>query len=134
MYKYKELFDLSNFPVNSKYCCSDNKTVVGQIKDEYSGKPILKFAGLKSTMYSILDESNIEKSSSKGQNAFIEFPEFRDTLFQKNILTHTMKGIKTKNHNFGTYETNKISSSYFDDKRCILKNGLNTLAYGHKDI
>ena len=28
MYKYKELFDLSNFPVSSKYCCSDNKKVV----------------------------------------------------------------------------------------------------------
>ena len=29
MYKYKELFDLSNFPVSSKYCCSDNKKAVG---------------------------------------------------------------------------------------------------------
>ena len=25
MYKYKKLFDLSNFPVSSKYYCSDNK-------------------------------------------------------------------------------------------------------------
>ena len=25
MYKYKELFDLSNVPVSSKYYCSDNK-------------------------------------------------------------------------------------------------------------
>ena len=25
MYKYKELFDLSNFPISSKYYCSDNK-------------------------------------------------------------------------------------------------------------
>ena len=27
MYKYKELFDLSNSPVSSKYYCSDNKKV-----------------------------------------------------------------------------------------------------------
>ena len=33
MYKYKELFDLSNFPVSSKYYCSDNKKVVGKMKD-----------------------------------------------------------------------------------------------------
>ena len=26
------------------------------------------------------------------------------------------------------------SLSCFDDKRCILKNGINTLTYGHKDI
>ena len=45
-----------------------------------------------------------------------------------------MRGIKSKNHNLGTYETNKISLSCFDDKRYILKNGINKLAYGHKDI
>ena len=43
-----------------------------------------------------------------------------------------MRGIKPKNHNLGTYETSKISLSCFDDKRYILKNGINTLAYGHK--
>ena len=34
MYKYKELFDLSNFYVSSKYNCSDNKKVLGKVKDE----------------------------------------------------------------------------------------------------
>ena len=75
MCKYKELFDLSNYPKNSKYFCNDNKKVVGKMKDEYGGKSILKFVGLKSKMYSILDESNNEKSTSKGHNAFIEFQE-----------------------------------------------------------
>ena len=45
-----------------------------------------------------------------------------------------MRGIKSKNHTLGTYETNKISLSCFDDKRYILKHGINALAYGHKDI
>ena len=85
-------------------------------------------------MYSILDESNNEKSTSKGHNAFIEFQEFHDTLFQKKILRHQMRGIKSKNHNLGTYKTNKISLSCFDDKRYILWNGIETFAYGHKDI
>ena len=104
------------------------------MKDEYGGIWILKFVGLKSKMYSILDESNNGKSTSKGHNAFIEFQEFHDTLFRKTILRHTMRGIKSKNHNLGTYETNKRSLSCFDDKRYIFKNGINTLAYGHKDI
>ena len=30
MYKYKELFDLSNFPVSSKYYCSGNKILVSK--------------------------------------------------------------------------------------------------------
>ena len=134
IYKHKELFDLSNLLVSSKYYCSHNKKVVGKMKDEYCGKSVLKFAVLKSKMYSILDESNTEKSTSKGHNAFIEFQEFHDTLFQKNILRHQIRGIKSKNHNLGTYKTNKRSLSCFDDKRYILKNGTNTLAYGHKDI
>ena len=85
-------------------------------------------------MYSILDQSINEKSTSKGHNAFIHFQEFYNTLFQKKIFRHQMRGKKSKNHNRGTYETNKRSLSCFDDKRYILKNGINTLAYGHKDI
>ena len=50
MYKYKGLFDLRNFPVSSKYYCSDNKKEVGKMKDEYGGKSIVKFLGLKSKM------------------------------------------------------------------------------------
>ena len=45
-----------------------------------------------------------------------------------------MRRIGCKNHNLGTYETNKRSLSCFDDKQYILKNVTNTLPYGHKDI
>ena len=51
------------------------------MKDEYGGKSILKFVGLKSKMYSILHESNNEKITSEGHNGFKEFHEFYDTLF-----------------------------------------------------
>ena len=116
MYKYKELFDLSNFPVSSKYYCSNNKKVVGKMKGEYGGKSIVKFVGRKSKMYSILDASNNEKSTNKGRSAFIEFQEYHDRLFKKTIVRHTMGGIKSKNHNLGTYEANKRSLPCFDDK------------------
>ena len=66
------------------------------MKDEYGGKSMLKFAGLKSKMYSILDESSNKKSTNKGHNAFIEFQEFHETLSQKKILRHQMRGIKSK--------------------------------------
>ena len=45
-----------------------------------------------------------------------------------------MRRIGSKNHNPDTYETNKRYLSCFDDKQYILKNGINTLAYVHKDI
>ena len=83
IYKYKELFDLSNHPKNSKYYCCDNKKVVGKMKDQYGGALIKTFIRLKSKMYSILDENNNERSTNKRHNAFIELKEFEDTLFKK---------------------------------------------------
>ena len=109
MYNYKELFDLSNFPVSSKYYCRDNKKVLGKMKDEYGGKLNLKFVCLKSKMYSILGESNNEKIAGKGHNGFIEFQEIYDALFKKKFLKHSMRRIGSKNHNLGHYETNKRS-------------------------
>ena len=61
MYKYKELFNLSNLLKSSEYYCDENEKVVDKLKDEYGGKSILKFIGLKSKMYSIIDESSNEK-------------------------------------------------------------------------
>ena len=77
------------------------------MKDKYGGKSTVKFVGLKSKIYSILDANNKEKITNKGHNAFIEFQEFYDTLFKKKILRHTMRRIRSKNYNLGTYKTNK---------------------------
>ena len=44
-----------------------------------------------------------------------------------------MKGIQSKKHKSGTYEIDKISLSYFDDKRYMLDDGIHTLNYFHKN-
>ena len=44
-----------------------------------------------------------------------------------------MKRIQSKLHGIGTYNVCKISFSCFDDKRCILGNGI-SLAYFHKNV
>ena len=43
------------------------------MKDQYGGKSIAKFLGLKSKMYLITDERNNEKITRKVCNGFIEF-------------------------------------------------------------
>ena len=45
-----------------------------------------------------------------------------------------MKRIHCKLHRIGTYDVCKISLYCFDDKRYILDDGVNVLAYFHKDI
>ena len=44
-----------------------------------------------------------------------------------------MKRIQAKKHKIGIYEIDKISLSCFDDKRYVLDDGVNTLAYFYKD-
>ena len=44
-----------------------------------------------------------------------------------------MKRIQAKKHEIGTYEIDKISLTCFDDKRFVLDDRVNTLAYFHKD-
>ena len=49
-------------------------------------------------------------------------------------MRHKIRRIQAKNHKLRIYEINKISLSCFDDKRFILKDGIHTLAYFHKDL
>ena len=50
----------------------------------------------------------------------------------KKLLDIKWKEFKLKNI-IGTYEIDRISLSYFDDKRFVLDDGIHTLAYFHKD-
>ena len=52
----------------------------------------------------------------------------------KKVITHNMKRIQSRLHRIGTYDVCKISLSCFNDKRYILNDGVNSLAYLHKDI
>ena len=45
-----------------------------------------------------------------------------------------MKRIQSRLHKIGTYNVCKIYLPYFDDKRYILDDGINSLAYFHRDI
>ena len=50
------------------------------------------------------------------------------------MIRHNMKRIQSKLHRIGTYDVCKISLSCFDDKRYILDDDINRLAYFHKNI
>ena len=45
-----------------------------------------------------------------------------------------MSGLKSKNHKFITNESNKKSTSCFEDKRYIQEKAIDTLRYGHENI
>ena len=52
-FKWKDLFDFSNYSKDSKFFNETNKKVIGKMKDEFGGVIVIEFVGLKSKMYSI---------------------------------------------------------------------------------
>ena len=99
------------------------------MKDEFGGVTVIEFVGLKSKMYSIKKIDGKECNTAKGVNVATEFDKFKDVLFNEKIIRQQMKRIQSKKHQLGTYEIDKISLSYFDNKRHVLDDGIYMLAY-----
>ena len=108
--------------------------MLGKLKDEFKGKVIYDFIGLKSKMNSLISVDNKEVSKAKGVNKKIKHKEFTNILFNRKVIRHNMNRIESKLHKIGPYNIYKVSLSCFDDKRYVLDNGVNTLAYFHNDI
>ena len=135
LFIYKHLIDFSEY--QSKFFDPTNKIVTGKMKDEYNGKPICEFVGIKSKMHCFLSNDSKESHIAKRVNIAIEFNDCRDILFNKKLIRHKMRRIQSKKLKTGTYEVNKISLSKihrYIDKRYILDDGVHTLAYFHKDL
>ena len=85
-------------------------------------------------MYSLISVDDGEVTKAKGVNKKIRHKEFVDVLFSKKVIRHNMKKIQSKLHKIGTYDVCIMIKSCSDDKRYILNDGVNSLAYLHKDI
>ena len=141
-YKYfwsdKDKFDSSEYPENSPYFDKSNKKVIGKFKYEVSGIPITEFMGMRSKMYSYLidtDEcSKTAKGTKKNIKKGIKHKNYKDVLFNNKQVYHKMKTIRSQRHHLGSYETNKISLSCFDDKRYLHDNRIYSYAYGYYEI
>ena len=104
------------------------------MKDEFNGIEIFEFVGLKSKMYSLISADDRKENKAKGINKKLRYEEYVDVLFNKKVVRHNMKRIQSKLREVGTYDVFKISLSCFDDKIYVPDDGINTLAYFHKDI
>ena len=87
-------------------------------------------------MYSYLKDDNFNSKTAKGIKKNIikqqlTHQNYKNTLFNKIQMQHTMKTFRSELHQIGSYELNKMSLSCFDDKRYMHKNGTTSYAYGH---
>ena len=90
--------------------------------------PIKGFAGSKSKIYTFTTEDNHESKKAKGinKNAVndeLKYVDYKNVLFNSSYTRHEMDRIKSKYYDIGSYRTNKISLSYYDDKKYKLEDG-----------
>lgn len=130
-------FDTSNYPENNCYGIPLlNKKVPGLFKDEFGGKVISEFVGLRSKLYCIKTEQDELKKAKGVQKHVIKNVHLKDyhkVLSKNEVIRKKNVIFKSFKHKIFTQEQSKIAISGNDDKRVILKNNIDTLSYGHWD-
>jgi hypothetical protein len=140
MLEYQHLLDTSNYPKNHPAYSATNMKVIGKMKDECGGKPPLEFVGLRAKMYSLLTyDENLLKRTAKGVkkryvNKHLRHELYLRTLRERTIVHAKYKLFRSRAHKIETVDCCKIALCSYDDKRYVLDNGINTLAYGHYSL
>ena len=137
----KDRFDTSNYPEGhpSGIPTGINKKVLGMFKDEAAGKNIKEFVGLRAKLYSYKMEEGKENKKCKGiKKAVVEksitHEDYKTCLKTGKEQLRKQNIIRSYEHTLYTEEINKIALSAADDKRYLLKDSFDTLAWGHYKI
>lgn len=136
--------DTSDYPEDNEYNIPRvNKKVLGKFKDELNGTILEEAIGLRAKCYALNTfENNTTKEKVKKIKGIkksvvknnISFNDFRKCLFNKETIYRKQNLFRSHRHDIYTVEMKKKALSNFDDKRCILENGIDTLAWGHQRI
>ena len=137
----KDRFDTSDYPEGhpSGIPTGVNKKVLGMFKDEAAGKNIKEFVGLRAKLYSYKMEEGKENKKCKGiKKAVVEksitHEDYKICLETGKEQLRRQNIIRSYEHTLYTEEVNKIALSAADDKRYLLKDSFDTLAWGHYKI
>ena len=137
----KDRFDTSEYPEGhpSGIPTGVNKKVLGMFKDEAAGKNIKEFVGLRAKLYSYKMEEGKENKKCKGiKKAVVEksitHEDYKTCLKTGKEQLRRQNIIRSYEHTLYTEEINKIALSAADDKRYLLKDSFDTLAWGHYKI
>ena len=137
----KNRFDTSDYPEGhpSGLPTGINKKVLGMFKDEAAGKNIKEFVGLRSKLYSYKMEEGKENKRCKGIKKAVVERTIRHEDYKKCLETgkeqlRRQNIIRSYEHVLYTEEVNKVALSAADDKRYLLNDSFDTLAWGHHKI
>ena len=130
------LYDTSNYPKDHSLFSKERSKQLGCMKDESGGRIIGEFVGLRSKMYSYAYVSGEQQKRAKGIKANVIAQELKHDMYKECLqesasLRFNMTSIRSYQHEIYTIRQRKIGLSPYDDKRYVLENGCDTIAFGH---
>ena len=114
----------------------EREKTVGLMKDEFGGRVVHSYVGLKPKCYSIKAAGDKVTQKSKGVQRHVTekvltHDDYWGVVNGGKALTHANTAIRSFNHINKTVRAQKTSLSALDTKRWILEDGITSRAYGH---
>lgn len=133
-----EKFDTSNYCNTNIFNIKKSESVLGRMKDEFAGDPIIQFFGTGPKAYYV-NSINNEMKKAKGIkksviNKELNLVDYKRIVERGGLIFRKMKTFKSELHDIYTQIINKVALSHNDDKRYIIPCTTRTLPWGHTDI
>ena len=118
-----------------------NKKVIGLMKDELGGAIMTEFVALRPKLHSFRKLDGAEDKKCKGSKKCIVKKTLTFEGYKNCLLNPTDESVyrsqlmlRSTKHEVHTVEVNKVALNRDDDERIAKRDGINTLAHGHKSL
>ena len=132
-------FNISGYNPDHPLPVGLNKKVIGLMKEELGGAMMTEFVALRPKLYSYRKLDGSEDKKCKGIKKCVvkktlTFEDYKTCLFNDSTEYRSQLMFKSTKHEVHTIEVNKVALNRDDDKRISKKDGISTLARGHKSL
>ena len=135
MKKNLQLYDTSNYPKDHPLYSAANKKKNGKMKDELAGAIMYEVVGLRPKLYSFITDKMHNtlraKGVAKATIKTLSHQQYMACLQNRSEVHGEVTLLQSKFHRISTITQRKKLLSSDDDKRHILDNNIDTLAFGH---
>ena len=137
----EEMFDTSGYDKKDTrpLPIGKNKKVIGFMKDELGGKIMTEFIALRPKLYSYKKLDGEEDKKCKGIKKCVvkktlTFEDYKNCLLNPKDVYRSQLMFRSTNHEVHTIEVNKVALNRDDDKQISKRDGISTLAHGHRAL
>ena len=131
--------DTSGYCPNRPLPVGLNEKVIGLMKDELGSTIMTEFIALRPKLYSYKVLDGKESKKCKGIKKCIvkktlTFEDHKTCLFKDSTEYRSQLMFRSTKHEVHMIEVNKVALNRDDDKRISKRDGISTLARGHKSL